>query len=101
MTTLAVVLTASAARQMREALAWWSENRLAAPRLLDEELRGVLGIVVAAPTLGALAHDARLAGVRRILLPRTRYHLYYRVDETAGRLEVLALWYARRRPPSL
>ena len=101
MTTLAVVVTPRAARQMRAALEWWRENRLAAPELLDQELRGVLAVIAAAPTLGAPARDAHLVGVRRILLRRTRYHVYYRVDVAAGRLEILALWHARRQPPSL
>ena len=101
MTALAVVLTPRAARQMRAALAWWRENRPAAPDLLDRDLRGGLAVIAAAPTLGAPARDTRLAGVRRILLRRTRYHVYYRVDEAAGRLEILALWHARRQPPSL
>ena len=77
------------------------ENRLAAPELLDQELRSVLAVIAAAPTLGAPARDAHLVGVRRILLRRTRYHVYYRVDVAAGRLEILALWHARRQPPSL
>jgi plasmid stabilization system protein ParE len=83
------------------ALGWWRENRPLAPDLLDEELRGVLAIVATTPTIGALARDARLQGVRRILLRRTRYHLYYRVNAPAGRLEVLALWHARRKPLTL
>ena len=101
MTPLAIAVTLRATRQIEEALAWWRENRGAAPRLLDEELRGVLAVVAAAPTLGALARDARLPGVRRILLRRTRYHVYYRVEATSGRLEILALWHARRQPPTL
>ena len=100
-TTLTVAVTPRAARQMRAALAWWREHRLAAPEMLDQELRGVIAVITAAPTLGASARDTRLAGVRRILLRRTRYHLYYRVDPGAGRLDILALWHARRRPPSL
>ena len=97
--TLSVVLTARAAEQVRAALAWWRENRRAAPDLLERELRAVLALVAAAPSLGVPARDARLAGVRRVLLRRTRYHVYYR--EAAGRLDVLAMWHARRQPPSL
>jgi plasmid stabilization system protein ParE len=82
-------------------LAWWRENRLAAPDLLKQELRSVLELVAAAPTLGAIARDTRIEGVRRVLLRRTGYHVYYRIDATGTRLEVLALWHTKRRDPSL
>ena len=45
---------------------------------------------------GARARSERLPGVRRILLSRVRYHLYYRVNEESRQVEVLALWHARR-----
>jgi plasmid stabilization system protein ParE len=102
--TLQVVLTARAARETRTALVWWREHRPAAPRLLARERRGtlaLLALLASAPGLGALARDTRLAGVRRALLPRSRYHVYYRVDAGASRLEVLALWHTRRRAPRL
>jgi plasmid stabilization system protein ParE len=82
-------------------LGWWAENRPAAPDLLEQELRNVLALVAATPTLGALARDTRVKDVRRVLLRRTRYHVYYRVDSASVRLEVLALWHASRRDPSL
>ena len=43
-----------------------------------------------------------LAGeVRRLLLPKSRYHLYYEYDADSKELTVLALWGAvrGRRPP--
>jgi plasmid stabilization system protein ParE len=98
---LTVAFTARATKQTRRALAWWRENRSAAPDLLEQELRSVLALVAVAPTLGAIARDTRIKEVRRVLLRRTRYHVYYRVDAALGRLEVLALWHTSRREPSL
>lgn len=37
-----------------------------------------------------------MRGVRRMLLARTSYHLYYVIDESAGSVELLALWHTRR-----
>lgn len=39
--------------------------------------------------------------VRRVLLTRIQYYLYYRADEAEGAVEVLAIWHARRggNPP--
>jgi plasmid stabilization system protein ParE len=96
---LGVAVTARATTQTQRALRWWRDNRAAAPDLLEQELRNVLALVAAAPTLGAVARDPRIKGVRRVLLRRTRYHVYYRADAAAGRLEVLALWHASRRDP--
>jgi len=98
---LAIALTPRAARQVQTALAWWRENRPVAPRMLEQELRDMLSVAAAAPTRGVLVRDTRLPNVRRILLHRTRYHVYYRVDAAGERLEILALWHARRPPPSL
>ena len=98
---LAVAFTARATRQTRRALAWWAENRPAALGLLEQELRNVLALVAATPTLGALARDTRVKDVRRVLLRRSRYHVYYRVDSAGMRLEVLALWHTSRRDPAL
>jgi len=47
------------------------------------------------PTLGAPAKSERVPEVRRVLLRKTRYHLYYRVRGNA--LEVLAVWHRDRR----
>jgi plasmid stabilization system protein ParE len=99
--TLTVAFTARATNQTRRALAWWRENRPAAPDLLEQELRSVLALVAAAPSLGAVARDPRIEDVRRVLLRRTRYHVYYRVDAAAERLDVLAVWHSNRREPSL
>jgi plasmid stabilization system protein ParE len=98
---LTVAFTARATKQTRRALTWWRESRPAAPDLLEQELRSVLALVAAAPMLGAVARDNRIKDVRRVLLRRTRYHVYYRVQVAAGRLEVLALWHTSRRDPLL
>jgi plasmid stabilization system protein ParE len=98
---LTVAFTARATNQARRALTWWRENRPAAPDLLEQELRSVLALVAAAPTLGAVARDTRIKDVRRVLLRRTRYHIYYRIEAAFARLEVLALWHTSRREPSL
>jgi plasmid stabilization system protein ParE len=99
--TLTVAFTKRATNQTRRALAWWRENRRAAPDLLEQELRAVLALLAEAPTLGAVARDARIKDARRVLMRRTRYYVYYRAKSEEGRLEVLALWHASRHDPSL
>jgi tRNA G18 (ribose-2'-O)-methylase SpoU len=100
---LPVSFTRRAARQVEEAGEWWRDNRTKAPEALPEELERALELIASQPDVGAIARNAKLAGVRRILLSRVRYHLYYRLLETTGRsIQVVALWHASRgEPPRL
>ena len=44
--------------------------------------------------------SASVDGVRRVLCSRTKYHVYYVVDEALGAAVILAVWGAvRGRPP--
>jgi plasmid stabilization system protein ParE len=91
---LAVVLRRRATREVERIHAWWQRNRPAAQSLFIDELEQTLAAVSLSPSLGAPARSDRVRGVRRVLLRRTSYYLYYRVrGET---LEVLALWHAAR-----
>jgi plasmid stabilization system protein ParE len=79
---------------------WWKANRRAAPDLFLRELEQAVALIADSPTLGKAANDDDLPGVRRVLMRRTRYHVYYRV--TGETLEVLAIWHgARGEGPTL
>lgn len=79
---------------------WWRANRKAAPSLFRDELEEILEALAQTPTLGAAALDEELRDVRRALMKRTRYHIYYRV--LGDTLEVLAIWHtARGQGPGL
>ncbi|AUX20594.1 hypothetical protein SOCEGT47_010660 [Sorangium cellulosum] len=93
-------LTREAARQAREAAAWWIENRPAAPSLFREELAALLSLLRTAPEAGAPHAHRRIQGVRRVPLPTSRYLVYYVHDPGAEEVLVLAVWSALRgRPP--
>jgi plasmid stabilization system protein ParE len=78
--------------------AWWRANRRAAPDLFASELERVILALVDNPALGL--HYQPRPGVRRLLLRRTRYHLYF--VEEVERVLVVAVWSAYRgRGPSL
>lgn len=96
-TRLAVVFTRRAARHVDEAGRWWRDNRTKAPEALHEELARALQLIAVQPDVGATARNVRLEGVRRILLRRINYHMYYRLVETPVRsIQVVALWHASR-----
>jgi plasmid stabilization system protein ParE len=79
-----------------EAKRWWRANRTKAPNALEEELRTTLELISSTPLIGAVARNIALPGVRRIFLNRVNYFLYYRPDVKSQRIEIVALWHARR-----
>lgn len=54
-----------------------------------------------APETGVEFDAATKPGIRRLLLERSRYHVYYTSDAASGVVVVLAVWSAvrGRRPP--
>lgn len=94
---LSVRFTRRAARHIDEAGRWWHTNRTKALGALREELARALQLITTQPDAGATARNLRLAGVRRILLRRVSYHLYYRLVESPSRsIQVVALWHTSR-----
>ena len=94
---LSVDFTRRAAAQTEAANVWWRENRPQAPNALREELAQAVQLIALQPEIGATARNITLAGVRRVLLSRVRYHLYYRiVDGPPRSIEVLSLWHTSR-----
>ena len=80
---------------------WWRENRPAARMLFNEELRAALDQIRTAPQLGSAYQVVAGQEHRRLLMPRTRYHVYYRVVGR-DRVRVVAVWSAvRARGPRL
>ncbi len=84
---LTIRITRRAAAQIGEAVAWWIENRPAAPDAIFEELERAFTLLAIHPNLGANARNTHLPGVRRIHLGRIHYHLSDDavVTERAGR----------------
>jgi hypothetical protein len=94
---LPVRFTLRAARHVHEAGRWWHAHRTKAPTALREEVARALQLITAQPDAGAVARNTRLASVRRVLLRRVGYHLYYRLTEAPSRsIQVVALWHAGR-----
>jgi plasmid stabilization system protein ParE len=67
-----------AASQIERSEDWWREQRPDARELFREELQAVLGQLEQMPHLGQIYQGGRRV-VRRILMPRTRNHVYYQV----------------------
>lgn len=91
-----VKISSAARTDIRAAASWWRANRPMAPMLFDAELERALVLIEAQPESGQAALDVPIAGVRRVLLHRTRYLLYYRRRPEHDVIEVLRLWHASR-----
>jgi plasmid stabilization system protein ParE len=91
---LRVKISARAAAQIRQAAEWWAENRPAAPGAVRVDIGEALALLAQEPGIGTLYEGARAKGVRRLLVSRIRYFVYYRA--TSESLEVLAVWHISR-----
>ena len=88
--------------QVREAAHWWLENRPKAPHAFEEDLEKAFDLVTLLPGVGEPVRHSRIAGLRRLLMGRVRYYLYYDVSDETETVEILALWHTGRRgQPSL
>lgn len=81
-------------REIHRAAHWWSENRPAAPGAVDADLEDALALLSEHPGIGSKVDNSRDPEIRRFLLARTQYFVYYR--QRVQLLEVLAFWHASR-----
>lgn len=64
--------------------------------MLVDELESAYALIEDLPFTGERVPHSRIAGLRRLLLGRTQYHLYYVVSEDDRIVEVLSLWHTSR-----
>ena len=67
--------------------------------MLSDELEAAYTLIADMPYAGEAVPHSRMIGVRRVLLGRTQYHLYYAVSEDASVVDVLSLWHTSRGKP--
>lgn len=93
-----LIFSVQAAADIREAARAWKRYAGTSASALRKDLATARALLRAVPLVGAAAVDAPQAGVRRLLLLRTGYWLYYAVSEPAREVVVLRLWHPRRGP---
>lgn len=98
--TLRVRVSARAAKHIAAAAQWWAENRPSAHGAIRNDLAQSLALLAEQPGIGNEYRGTRLPGVRRLLVGRIRYFIYYRV--THDTIDVLAVWHVSRgKQPAL
>jgi plasmid stabilization system protein ParE len=90
-----VRLTPRALAEAKRCKTWWRKNRPAAPELFEEELRAALALLLTTPVMGAPYEGQVGFPVRRVLLKKTAYHVYFGLN--GDELVVLSVWGARRK----
>ena len=95
-----VHFTTAAKEAALEKATWWKANRDKAPKLFIEELRA------ATLKLRGRTDDTRKryrisqgCVVWRLLMPKTKNHIYYVINEEAKQIEVLTVWNAVGKAP--
>jgi plasmid stabilization system protein ParE len=89
---ITVVLVDAADEQLREIGEWWVANREACPLMLMEEFDRCLSLLESSPAAGSRFYGSRVPGVRRLVMRRTKHHVYYLYDEPSAIVYVLAVW---------
>lgn len=87
-------VTRRAAREIERIVQWWAANRPAAPGAVRKELQNVLDLLLRQPDIGTKVEEASSPEVRRFLVERISYWVYYRTRRK--RLEVLSVWHTSR-----
>lgn len=88
-----LVITQRALRDIERCARWWVAHRDARD-LFADELDDALGRIQREPTLGPVYRVVRGREQRRVLMPKTAHHVYYRLD--GDNIVVLTVWGARR-----
>ena len=91
-----VELSPEALEHAQAIRAWWIENRPAAPNLFVDELGAAIRKLGVLPRIGCRYDAPSQPEMRRVLMPRTRYHIYYTVDEDSRVARIQAVWHASR-----
>jgi hypothetical protein len=94
--------TGRAKREIVRAALWWNKNRPGALLLFLDELEAAEFHLSAAPASGQVYGYRKNRLIRRWLLEKTEYHVYFSIDRKAQVIMLHSVWGARRgRGPKL
>jgi plasmid stabilization system protein ParE len=97
-----VRISEPAQRQAERIDRWWKENRPAAPDAFARELLEASELLAITPEFGAPYVSRQGAVVRRVLLRKSKNHVYYDIDRDAGIVMIVGVWGAPKgRGPNL
>lgn len=80
----------------QNAAAWWRNNRPDTSELFTEELAQAVKDLETIPQLGTRHPTARRPQLMRLLLEKTKCHVYFEVDTKQEEIRILMIWGAPR-----
>jgi plasmid stabilization system protein ParE len=72
------------------------ENRPAAPTLVAAEFETAIQRLSSSPKSGRIHDRRKQVHVRKVRMPRSRYHLYYEVELARWLVTILPVWHVSR-----
>jgi len=90
--TCRVVFVDEAEQQLENIDRWWQTNRGAAPDLFLDELARAVDLLSDLPDIGSPFTRTKRAGIRRLLLRRSKHWVYYFHDRKRSMVYILAVW---------
>ena len=97
-----VVFTPDADAQVEAIDTWWRDHRPSASDLFARELAEAVMLLGDIPSLGTKYRTRSGRDLQRLLLSRTRNHIYFEVDSEHSLVIIHAVWGAPRgRDPRL
>jgi ParE toxin of type II toxin-antitoxin system, parDE len=91
-----------ARHQVERASSWWHANRPSSPLIFDDEFEHALELLLVSPSSGVPYPTRRRPTLRRLLLPKSGYHVYFSLERRETLTVIHAVWGARRgRSPRL
>jgi plasmid stabilization system protein ParE len=69
--------------------------------MLVDELEAAYALLADMPFAGERVPHPQVVGLRRVLLGRSQYHVYYVVSDDESVVEILSLWHSSRGEPPL
>ena len=91
-----IVLLDEAQQRFEAEDRWWRDNR-DAKELFFTEFQDVLRQLSSTPGVGQRYRRARGKLIQRVLMTKTRCHVYYFHDQEHDLVEIHSIWGARRR----
>jgi hypothetical protein len=86
------MISAPAGMQADRIDRWWRKNRPASPGVFALELAEAWRFLAATPELGPIYVQRHGVLVRRVLLRKSKNHVYYEIDRTNDHVMILAVW---------
>jgi plasmid stabilization system protein ParE len=87
-----VRFTPEAEEQADEIDTWWRRHRRDARDLFANELASMKALLVSMPKFGSVYTILDGQPVRKVLMPKTKHHLYYTANSGDGIIIVHAVW---------